>query len=122
MNFTVETEVDPQQGTIAQRLLDDQKEVLMRWLLSTREAGIENALVKLGWIPPGHRRDIAADHRPIDISYAKSQTQILRRVARRWRALGAERKDSQLEATGDHLLTEVSYLMDALGMTEAERT
>lgn len=58
----------------------------------------------------------------VDLAYAKSQAEILRRCARRWKALGAERKDSQLEATGDHLLTEVAYLMDALGMSKEERT
>lgn len=54
LEYTIETVADPKSGTIMQRWLEDRKNEIARWVIETREAGVEQALIDLGWTPPWH--------------------------------------------------------------------
>lgn len=56
-----------------------------------------------------------------DLSYAKSQALVIKRIANGLKRLGEARKDNSILDYGDHLKTEVGYLMDALAMEADER-
>lgn len=56
-----------------------------------------------------------------DIPTAKSQAQIIKRIADRLRKVGFNTSNKTVIEYADHLNTEISYLMDALGMSKEER-
>ena len=51
MVYELNTKVT-KEGLIIQTLLQDKVETLTRWVCSTREVAIKDALIKLGWTPP----------------------------------------------------------------------
>jgi len=57
----------------------------------------------------------------LDVSYAKSQALVIRRIADRLTRIGESIKSHGIVDFGLHLKTEVGYLMDALDMKEDER-
>jgi len=57
----------------------------------------------------------------MDIPYAKCQALIIRRIGDRLKKMGLSNRDNDTLDWADHLLTERSYLMDALDMQEEER-
>lgn len=57
----------------------------------------------------------------MDISTAKMQATVLRRVADRLHKYGDSLQDGHILDFADHLRTETSYLMDALDMPTEER-
>lgn len=57
----------------------------------------------------------------LDLSYAKSQALVIRRIADRLKAASIEIQLGGGVDWADHLQTEVGYLMDALAMTKEER-
>ena len=52
LSYKIDTVIDIKDHIILQSLIDDQKNVISRWVLDTREQGIREALIKLGWTPP----------------------------------------------------------------------
>ena len=52
LSYKIDTVIDINDHIILQSLIDDQKNVISRWVLVTREQGIREALIKLGWTPP----------------------------------------------------------------------
>jgi len=52
LSYKIDTVIDINDHIILQSLIDDQKNVISRWVLDTREQGIREALIKLGWTPP----------------------------------------------------------------------
>lgn len=51
-SFNLVSILDKKEQKIHQVLMDNQKEVLLRWVCDTREKRIKEALIKLGWTPP----------------------------------------------------------------------
>ena len=61
MKLTIKTEIDYVSQKIFQSLVDDQARELMHWVCDTREKSIREALIKLGWLPPGSWPDPMGD-------------------------------------------------------------
>lgn len=51
MVYELKTETT-KEGLIIQTLLEDKVKTLTRWVCSTREVAIKDALIELGWTPP----------------------------------------------------------------------
>ena len=52
MKYTFEINIDFRNKVIDQRLINEKKDVLIRWICDTREETVKDALIKLGWKPP----------------------------------------------------------------------
>ena len=52
MKFRIDTTISPD-GKIQQDLIQGHTKMITRWIVDTREEGIRNSLIKLGWTPPG---------------------------------------------------------------------
>ena len=52
LSYKVETVINSEERRIIQSLLDDQRKIVSRWIYDTKEKGIKEALIKLGWTPP----------------------------------------------------------------------